>query len=58
LVARHPSLRCSDMQKVRAVYKEELSHLTNVVVFLSKGSVPLAQKLQGGDYDDDTFWLC
>jgi hypothetical protein len=46
------------MQKVRAVYKEELSHLTNVVVFLSKGSVPLAQKLQGGDYDDDTFWLC
>ncbi|KAI5271971.1 hypothetical protein E4T47_04787 [Aureobasidium subglaciale] len=58
LVARHPSLRCSDIQKVKAVYKEELSHLTDVVVFPSKGCVPLAHKLQGGDYDGDTFWLC
>ncbi|KAG9854901.1 hypothetical protein KCU98_g2939, partial [Aureobasidium melanogenum] len=58
LAARHPSLRCSDVQKVRAVYKEELSHLTNVVVFPSKGCVPLAHKLQGGDYDGDTFRLC
>ncbi|KAG9962902.1 hypothetical protein KCU61_g4116, partial [Aureobasidium melanogenum] len=58
LVARHPSLRCSDIQKVRAVYKEELSHLTDVVVFPSQGCVPLAHKLQGGDYDGDTFWLC
>ncbi|KEQ68348.1 hypothetical protein M436DRAFT_68213 [Aureobasidium namibiae CBS 147.97] len=57
-VARHPSLRCSDLQKVRAVYKEELSHLTDVVVFPSTGCVPLAHKLQGGDYDGDTFWLC
>jgi hypothetical protein len=57
LVARHPSLRCSDMQKVRAVYKEELSHLTDVVVFPSTGHIPLAHKLQGGDYDGDTFWL-
>jgi hypothetical protein len=46
------------MQKVRAVYKEELSHLTDVVVFPSKGCVPLAHKLQGGNYDGDTFWLC
>ncbi|KAH0277822.1 hypothetical protein KCU91_g2934, partial [Aureobasidium melanogenum] len=58
LVARHPALRCSDIQKVRAVYKEELSHLTDVVVFSSKGCIPLAHKLQGGDYDGDTFWLC
>ncbi|CAD0095691.1 unnamed protein product, partial [Aureobasidium vineae] len=34
LVARHPSLRCSDIQKVRAVYKEELSYLTDVVVLV------------------------
>ncbi|KAJ9629539.1 hypothetical protein H2203_001913 [Taxawa tesnikishii (nom. ined.)] len=58
LVARHPALRRSDMQKVRAVYKEELSHLTDIVVFSSKGSQPEAAKLQGGDYDGDTFWLC
>ncbi|KAI5242561.1 hypothetical protein E4T42_07646 [Aureobasidium subglaciale] len=58
LVARYPSLRCSDIQKVKAVYKEELSYLLDVVVFPSKGCVPLAHKLQGGDYDGDTFWLC
>lgn len=58
LVARHPSLRRSDIQKVQAVYKEELSHLTDVVVFSSKGRQPEAAKLQGGDYDGDTFWLC
>jgi hypothetical protein len=28
------------------------------VVFPSKGCIPLAHKLQGGDYDGDTFWLC
>lgn len=58
LVARHPAMRGSDMQKVRAVFREELSHLNDVVVFPSTGCVPLAHKLQGGDYDGDTFWLC
>ncbi|QDS77841.1 hypothetical protein FKW77_006546 [Venturia effusa] len=58
LVARHPSLRSSDVQKVRAVYRAELAHLLDVVVFPSKGRVPLAGKLQGGDYDGDTFWVC
>lgn len=58
LVARHPSLRRSDIQKVKAVYKEELSHLRDVVVFPTQGCWPLADKLQGGDYDGDTFWLC
>ncbi|KAK5020087.1 hypothetical protein LTR60_000845, partial [Cryomyces antarcticus] len=58
LIARHPTLRRSDIQKVRAVFKEELSHLIDVVVFPNTGNFPLAGKLQGGDYDGDTFWLC
>ncbi|KAF2461982.1 RNA dependent RNA polymerase-domain-containing protein, partial [Lineolata rhizophorae] len=58
LVARHPALRNSDIQKVRAVYKMELSHIVDVVVFPSRGKFPLASKLQGGDYDGDTFWVC
>ncbi|KAF2843536.1 hypothetical protein M501DRAFT_924191 [Patellaria atrata CBS 101060] len=58
LVARHPALRRSDIQRVQAVYKIELAHLVDVVVFPSTGSFPLASKLQGGDYDGDTFWLC
>jgi hypothetical protein len=58
VVARHPALRRSDVQKVRAVYKTELSHLFDVIVFPSRGHVPLASKLQGGDYDGDVFWVC
>lgn len=58
LVARLPALRGSDIQRVRAVYKPELKHLKNVVVFPSRGSIPLASKLQGGDYDGDKFWVC
>ncbi|KAF2222551.1 RNA dependent RNA polymerase-domain-containing protein [Elsinoe ampelina] len=58
LVARHPAMRNSDVQRVRAVYKPELSHLRDVVVFPSRGQIPLAHKLQGGDYDGDTFWIC
>lgn len=58
LVSRQPACRRSDIQKVRAVQRPELSHLIDVVVFPTKGQFPLAGKLQGGDYDGDTFWLC
>ncbi|KAJ4359880.1 uncharacterized protein N0V89_000436 [Didymosphaeria variabile] len=58
LVSRQPACRRSDIQKVRAVKRPELSHLIDVVVFPTKGQYPLAGKLQGGDYDGDIFWLC
>jgi hypothetical protein len=58
LVARHPAIRRSDIQKVRTVVRSELSHLVDVVVFPSNGQYPLAGKLQGGDYDGDLFWVC
>nr|POE85212.1 rna-dependent rna polymerase 1 [Quercus suber] len=55
LVARNPAQRDSDIQKVRAVYRKELSHLKDVIIFSTKGRRPLASKLSGGDYDGDTF---
>ena len=58
LVARNPAIRISDIQKVRAVHKPQLAHLFDVVVFPTKARRPLAGKLQGGDYDGDTFWVC
>ncbi|KAK8177893.1 RNA dependent RNA polymerase-domain-containing protein [Phyllosticta citrichinensis] len=58
LVARNPALRRSDIQKVKTTFRLELGHLRDVVVFPSKGKYPLAGKLQGGDYDGDTFWIC
>jgi hypothetical protein len=58
LVSRHPACRPSDIQKVKAVFRPELQHIQDVVVFPSTGCVPLASKLGGGDYDGDTFWVC
>ncbi|KAF3769514.1 hypothetical protein M406DRAFT_35624 [Cryphonectria parasitica EP155] len=58
LVARSPAHFVSDIQKVQAVFKPELADLTDVVVFSSKGDVPLAEKLSGGDYDGDLAWVC
>lgn len=53
LVARSPAHFPSDIQRVRAVFKPELAHLQNVIVFSAKGKTPLAEKLSGGDYDGD-----
>ncbi|KAK7535212.1 RNA dependent RNA polymerase-domain-containing protein, partial [Phyllosticta citribraziliensis] len=58
LVARNPALRRSDIQKVKTTFRFDLAHLRDVVVFPTKGKYPLAGKLQGGDYDGDTFWIC
>ncbi|KAI6800963.1 hypothetical protein KC363_g5497 [Hortaea werneckii] len=58
LVARNPSLRNSDIQKARVVFRAELAQYHDVVVFSAQGPRPLASKLSGGDYDGDTFWVC
>lgn len=58
LVARQPACRRSDIQKVRAISHPKLAHLVDVIVFPVHGEYPLAGKLQGGDYDGDTFWTC
>lgn len=58
LVARHPANRPFDIQKVRAVANPALSRLKDVIVFPTRGRMPLAQKLSGGDYDGDEIWIC
>jgi len=39
--------------KVKVVFHPKLKHLVDVVVFPTRGTFPLAGKLQGGDYDGD-----
>ena len=46
------------MQKVRCICHPSLAHLKDVIVMSTRGEVPLAAKLQGGDYDGDEFWIC
>lgn len=58
LVARVPAHYPSDVQRVKAVFKPELGSLKDVIIFPSKGNIPLADKLSGGDYDGDIAWVC
>ncbi|KAM0631708.1 hypothetical protein ACHAPW_005351 [Verticillium nonalfalfae] len=58
LVARAPAHFPSDIQRVRAVFRPELRHLKDVIVFSIKGDSPLADLLSGGDYDGDQAWVC
>ena len=58
LVARLPALLPSDVQRRRAVWKSELRHFKDVIVFSTQGDVPLAHMLSGGDYDGDIPWVC
>ncbi|KAJ8122550.1 hypothetical protein O1611_g9810 [Lasiodiplodia mahajangana] len=58
LVARTPAHYPSDIQRVKAVFKPELGLLKNVIIFSTKGNIPLADKLSGGDYDGDIAWVC
>jgi hypothetical protein len=58
LVGRLPAHYPSDIQRCRAVWKPELRHFKDVIVFPTKGDIPLAHMLSGGDYDGDTPWIC
>ena len=58
LVTRSPQHQVSDVQKVRAVFRPELAHIKDVIVFPSRGRQALADKLSGGDYDGDRVWVC
>ena len=58
LVGRNPARRRSDIRKLRVVCKPGLEHVRDVALFSTKGMQPEASKMQGGDYDGDTFWIC
>ncbi|KAL2824020.1 RNA dependent RNA polymerase-domain-containing protein [Aspergillus cavernicola] len=58
LVGRLPAHLPSDIQRRRAVWKPELRHFKDVIVFPTAGDIPLADMLSGGDYDGDTPWIC
>lgn len=57
LVTRNPAYLASDIQLVRAVYRPELRHYKDLVLFPRKGQKPLASLLSGGDYDGDTVTI-
>ncbi len=53
LVTRNPCLHPGDLQKFTAVHYESLCHLTDCIVFPTKGRRPSADLMSGGDLDGD-----
>ena len=59
LVTKNPCLSIYDLQKVKGVKNEIFSkYFTNVIVFPSKGKIPLPSKITGSDLDGDIYWVC
>jgi RNA dependent RNA polymerase len=54
LVARNPCLHPGDLRKLKAVHRPELDHLSDCIVFPTKGQRPPADMMSGGDLDGDT----
>jgi hypothetical protein len=54
---QNPAYLPTDIQIVKAVDKKELAHLTDVIVFSTKGNRSKVSLLSGGDYDGDTVFL-
>ncbi|KAH8813446.1 RNA dependent RNA polymerase-domain-containing protein, partial [Flagelloscypha sp. PMI_526] len=57
LVARNPAYNPRDLRVVKAVFKEELVHLTNCIVFPAKGSFSLSHQMGTGDLDGDIYFF-
>jgi RNA-dependent RNA polymerase len=57
VVGRSPCLHPGDMQPLKAVYRPDLTHLVDVVVFPNHGVRPIPSMLSGGDLDGDLFAL-
>ena len=59
LITKNPCLSIYDLQKVHAIYKEEFKNLFyNVIIFPSKGKIPIPSKITGSDLDGDIYWVC
>ncbi|CEF83201.1 hypothetical protein FGSG_09076 [Fusarium graminearum PH-1] len=57
-VIRNPCLHPGDWQKFKVVERPELAHLTDCIVFSTRGKRPAADMMSGGDLDGDTFFVC
>jgi len=58
MVTRNPATHPGDVRIMLAVDRPELRHLSNVVVFSSKGERPACNMMAGGDLDGDVYFVC
>lgn len=56
-VAKNPCMHPGDVRVLNAVYKKDLSHLTNCIVFPAKGQRPITNMCSGSDLDGDLYFV-
>lgn len=54
IVSRNPCLHPGDVRKFKAVFRSELQHLVDCIVFPTRGKRSGADLMSGGDLDGDT----
>lgn len=57
IIARNPSLHPGDIRKVRAVNKQALHHMKDILILPVTGYRDLANMCSGGDLDGDDFMV-
>ncbi|KAI9261119.1 RNA dependent RNA polymerase-domain-containing protein [Sporodiniella umbellata] len=57
VVFRNPCFHPGDIRVVKAVNRSELQHLSNVIVFSSKGFRDIPSMCSGGDLDGDDYTI-
>ena len=63
LITKNPCISTYDIQKVEAIDNDIINEYfsefyENVVIFPSKGEIPLPSKISGSDLDGDIYWIC
>ena len=63
LLTKNPCLSLYDIQKVKAVNNKYVTEkfsefYENIIIFPSKGKIPLSSKISGSDLDGDIYWIC
>ncbi len=58
MITRNPCTHPGDIRVLTGVDRPEFAHLTNVVVFSSKGFRPVCNMMAGGDLDGDVYFVC
>ena len=63
LITKNPCISKYDIHKVEAVSNDIINEYfsefyENIVIFPSKGEMPLPSKISGSDLDGDIYWIC
>ena len=63
LITKNPCISKFDIHKVKAVSNSRINkyfseYYENIVIFPSKGDMPLPSKISGSDLDGDIYWIC